>query len=448
MRVYRRADAQEVWDNVEVFERRLSNTERRFAALKQELALKSEQLALTKRRMSEVQELRIEEERLKVVLQLAGATAAELDQPLAELLERSATLEATANCSEELAERIAALKTCSDRVQHIIDRIQQAQAVLLAPASGAPEVPPPPGLYRVLLMEADDSFSASLHAFLEPWFDTLELDRVTRCSEAERRLDTVHYDLILSDFQLPDGTSLDLFTRMAARMAIPPFILISGQGSEDLVAQAVRRGACDYLPRSGLNRDRLIQSILTALERVRLQRELQSAHDHLAELATHDELTGLYNRRYLTDTLETEINRARRYEQPLTVCLFDLDHFKAVNDRFGHDAGDAVLVSVAEILRHTVRAPDVAGRYGGEEFLIVLVNTDLREAEYFGNRLREEICQLRFSFLDEATSPITCSIGLSGFQSGDDTRAALIQRADAAMYRAKALGRNRVSCLA
>lgn len=447
MREHRGIDAQTAWDNIEMFERRLQHGERRIAALTQELALKSEQLALTKRRMYEVQELRIEEERLKVVLQMAGATAAELNQPLAELLERSAALDISANCGDGLREKLTELKTCARRVQKIIDRIQHAHTTLLAPRAVAPGVPSPNGLYRVLLMEDDDEFAASLNTLLQPWFDILELDRVTRCDEAEERLLADPYDLILADFQLPDGTCLDLFTRLVDQLVLPPFILISGQGSEDIVAQAVRRGACDYLPRSGLNRERLIQSILAALERVRLQRELQSAHEHLAELATHDELTGLRNRRYLVDALEVEINRARRYRQPLTLCMFDLDHFKDVNDKYGHDAGDMVLTTVADILRHTVRAPDIAGRYGGEEFLIVLINTGLREAEYFSNRLREKLEEKRFRFQKKRDVRITCSIGLAQFKPDEDESAALVHRADMAMYQAKLQGRNQVSCI-
>lgn len=446
MREHRGIDAQDAWDNAEVFERRLQHGERRIAALTQELILKSEQLDLTKRRMYEVQELRIEEERLKVVLQMAGATAAELNQPLAELLERSAALEVTATCGDGLREKITELKACAGRVQQIIDRIQEAHATLLSPIAGAPVAEAPHGMYRVLLLEDDDEFAASLYALLQPWFDILELKRVTRCDAAEKRLLSEPYDLILSDFQLPDGTSLDLFTRLISQMVLPPFILISGQGSEDIVAQAVRRGACDYLPRSGLNRDRLIQSILAALERVRLQRELQSAHEHLAELATHDELTGLHNRRYLVDALDVEIARARRYHQPLTLCMFDLDHFKDVNDKYGHDAGDAVLVTVAEILRHTVRSPDIAGRYGGEEFLIVLINTGIHEAEHFSNRLREKIGQKGFRVQEKRDVQITCSIGLSEFKPDEDESASLIHRADMAMYQAKLQGRNQVSC--
>lgn len=447
MREHRSTDPGSSWENSEVFERKLRNTEQRLAAVTHELALRSNQLAMIRGQMFEAQERRIEEERLKVVLQMAGATTAELDQPLVELLRASAELEAEPACTPSLVAKIADLKAYASQVKQIIDRIQHVQADLLLPASGGMSMEVPEGRYRVLIVEGEDVFASSVCDLLEPWSATLELSRASNCAAAEKHLLAHRVDLILADYQLSDGTSLDLFTRLALQIELPPFILISGQGSEDLVAQAVRRGACDYLPKLGLNQDRLIQSILAALERVRLRQELQSAHRHLAEMATRDELTGLFNRRYLMQSLETELNRAKRYDQPLTLCLFDLDHFKRLNDSHGHDAGDTVLRDVARTLKQTVRSPDIAGRYGGEEFMVLLINTDLHKAELFGNRLREKIGDREYRFDGAKPLSITCSIGLAQYHASEQDSAALIRQADKAMYHAKHHGRNQVSCL-
>ena len=447
MRDHRGTDPGESWENTEVFERKLRNTEQRLAAVTHELTLRSNQLALIRGQMGEAQERRIEEERLKVVLQMAGATTAELDQPLVELLRVSADLETDASCTPALSAKIADLKAHASQVQQIIDRIQHVQADLMLPASGGVSMEVPEGRYHVLIVEGEDIFASSLCDLLEPWSATLVLSRASTCASAEQYLLAKGVDLILSDYQLSDGTSLDLFTRLALQIELPPFIIISGQGSEDLVAQAVRRGACDYLPKLGLNQDRLIQSILAALERVRLRQELQSAHRHLAEMATRDELTGLFNRRYLMQSLETELNRARRYAQPLTLCLFDLDHFKRLNDKHGHDAGDTVLRNVSRTLMQTVRSPDIAGRYGGEEFVVLLINTDLPMAELFGNRLRERIGEHEYHFDGSKPLSVTCSIGLAQYQGGEQDSAALIGLADKAMYKAKHRGRNQVCSL-
>ncbi|MBX3179508.1 MAG: diguanylate cyclase [Candidatus Hydrogenedentes bacterium] len=422
----------------------LANANAQIAALEQELALKSEQLALARREITNVQQRRIDEERLKVLLQMAGATAAELDEPLGELLRACAELEIDPVGAGRLGKRVEALKASALRVERCIEQIQSAQSSLLAPLPRDLDPETPQGHYRVLLIECEDHFSSTLHAWLAPWSEVVELKRVRNCGQAERRLAREAFDLILSDYELPDGNSLDLFTRLSTRMNLPPFILISGQGSEDVVAQAVRRGACDYLPKAGLNRERVVQSILAALERVRLRQELEAAHRRLADLATHDELTGLYNRRYLMEALETEISRAHRYGQPLTLCMFDLDHFKDLNDQFGHEAGDRVLVSIADMLHQTVRSPDVAGRYGGEEFLVLLINTGVEKAAHYGDRLRRQVGRKRFRFGGQARVRITCSIGLAACHPDADRAPDLVNRADAALYDAKGSGRNRV----
>ena len=444
MRAYRGPIARDNQTADDVLEQRLRHAERRAAALEQELVLKTEQLEITKRKMAESQHRRIEEERLKVVLQMAGATAGELDEPIAQLLRASAGLESGSGSTDAVRARIAELKECAERVDRIIARIQDAGANLLAPAvDGAPELAAH-GVYRVLLIEYEERFAASLFDWLAPWSDRVNLERVTNCAQAGLRLENAHYDLILADYRLPDGNSLDLFTQLSTRLALPPFVLISGNGSEDIVAQAVRRGAYDFLPKAGLSRERAVQSILAALERVRLKQDLEAAHKYLAQMATHDELTGLYNRRFMTEALDTEMNRARRYGQSLTLCLFDLDFFKQLNDQYGHDAGDTVLVSVAETLHQTVRSPDVAGRYGGEEFLVLLINTGLEKALHFGDRLRQQLHDQRFHFPQGSEVRVSCSIGLAEYRPGLESAVELIHRADMAMYEAKAKGRNRV----
>jgi len=129
----------------------------------------------------------------------------------------------------------------------------------------------------------------------------------------------------------------------------------------------------------------------------------------------------------------------------LTLCLFDLDHFKRLNDQYGHEAGDTVLRAIATTLQHTVRSPDIAGRYGGEEFMVLLINTDLNKAEVFANRLREAIGARDFQFAGARGVSITCSIGLAEYNPAEQDSAALINQADKAMYDAKRSGRNQVS---
>lgn len=160
-----------------------------------------------------------------------------------------------------------------------------------------------------------------------------------------------------------------------------------------------------------------------------------------------DGLTGLSNRRHLDRELEAEIKRARRHDQPLSVILIDLDHFKAVNDTHGHQVGDAVLIQVSRRLQQLSRANDVVARFGGEELAIVVPATDLAQARRQAERLRASIAQSLFAGHCEGLGAglrLSVSIGVSSLSARDEQGADLLRRADAALYRAKAGGRNRV----
>jgi two-component system cell cycle response regulator len=157
-------------------------------------------------------------------------------------------------------------------------------------------------------------------------------------------------------------------------------------------------------------------------------------------LANNDGLTGLQNRRRTTERLETEVARARRYGTPLAVALCDVDHFKLVNDRYGHNMGDEVLVQVAGALQNTLREVDLVGRWGGEEFLVLLPDTDRAGALIVGERLRAGI-ELLPPF-EGGPERVTCSVGVACFENSDSI-AGFVDRADQALYRAKKAGRNR-----
>ncbi len=175
--------------------------------------------------------------------------------------------------------------------------------------------------------------------------------------------------------------------------------------------------------------------------------QTQQALDRIKDLSRHDPLTGLYNRRHLNDVFVAEVHRALRMRHPFSVMLVDIDHFKEINDRFGHSVGDQALQALAHLFGHTLRPYDTAVRYGGEEFLILLPETRDEEAVLVGERLRREVESAK---LLPEESPMTCSFGVSAlrkdnqghFQTPED----LIDQADKALYMAKASGRNRV-CL-
>ncbi|QJQ02231.1 sensor domain-containing diguanylate cyclase [Herbaspirillum rubrisubalbicans] len=169
------------------------------------------------------------------------------------------------------------------------------------------------------------------------------------------------------------------------------------------------------------------------------EQRIERLNEKLALLAVTDKLTGLANRMKLDETLDSEIARAHRYGTKLSLILLDVDHFKEVNDKFGHSAGDAVLVRIAEILRTNVRATDIVGRWGGEEFLLILPQCDVEASWRMAEKLRLIVERHSFALVDKRT----CSFGVAAYQFGHDGTT-LLSLADSALYRAKNNGRNRV----
>ncbi|HEY8375156.1 MAG TPA: GGDEF domain-containing protein, partial [Nannocystis sp.] len=166
-------------------------------------------------------------------------------------------------------------------------------------------------------------------------------------------------------------------------------------------------------------------------------------HEEIYRLSTVDGLTQIFNKRYFLETLERELSRARRYDRPLALVMFDIDHFKQCNDTYGHRAGDFVLREVAEVVRERARKVDVLARYGGEEFAMILPEIDIRGATQFAEKIRQMIAESKFMF-EGRHIPVTISIGVAELTPDIATFDDLIKRADARLYKAKQSGRNRV----
>jgi len=171
--------------------------------------------------------------------------------------------------------------------------------------------------------------------------------------------------------------------------------------------------------------------------------QLNLAEQQMRHLATTDGLTGVLNRRYFFERGENELQRAIRYGHTLSMLIFDIDHFKQVNDGFGHQAGDEVLCQLADMTVNTIRSTDLLGRYGGEEFILILPEAGFDSAWRVAERLRQKIEAHNFNF-DQKTINITISVGLSSLESPDTDLEDLISRADRSLYAAKDAGRNRV----
>ncbi|MBT9537506.1 MAG: diguanylate cyclase, partial [Nitrospirae bacterium] len=234
---------------------------------------------------------------------------------------------------------------------------------------------------------------------------------------------------------------------------IPIIMLTVKKDVKDKVA-GLEAGADDYLPKP-YNNVELNARIFACLRTKALQDELKQKNHQLEELlkrleimAITDSLTGLYNRRHLETILKEEFKRTFRYKTPLTCMMIDIDHFKAVNDAFGHHAGDAVLKETAKIITENAREIDTVARWGGEEFIIIFPQTKKEEALQAASRILRIISE--YNFPDIPGERITVSIGITSIPNPSlsiDTEEKLIQTADCALYEAKRKGRNRIESI-
>ncbi|NKQ10530.1 sensor domain-containing diguanylate cyclase [Pseudomonas sp. SST3] len=172
--------------------------------------------------------------------------------------------------------------------------------------------------------------------------------------------------------------------------------------------------------------------------------QLQAANQELQRLSSTDRLTGLFNRGHWEEMLRQEYARHRRYDRNAALVMFDLDHFKKINDSYGHQAGDAVIQQTAELIRQNMRDADIAGRYGGEEFVVLLPDTESEGAVTFAERLRQSI-EMHEVVHEGQTIRFTVSLGIADLSQPTSGYAQLIERADTALYQSKSAGRNQVS---
>jgi diguanylate cyclase (GGDEF)-like protein len=253
-------------------------------------------------------------------------------------------------------------------------------------------------------------------------------------------------DLILLDVMLPDIDGYEISRRIKGDDTLPfiPIILVTARDSTQDKVAGLDAGADDYLTKP-INFPELEARVRSMLRIKRLQDELEEKNRELERLSISDGLTGLYNHRHIHGLLHEEYERANRSHDPLTVAMFDLDRFKSVNDNYGHQAGDRVLQQFADILRNTARDIDRIGRYGGEEFMVILPETALREGAIFVERVRREVSRYAFVIGRDEPLYMTVSAGVATYPhpmvGSPET---LVRLADEALYAAKAGGRNRI----
>ena len=279
--------------------------------------------------------------------------------------------------------------------------------------------------------------------------------------EALRKYVAERPDLVFLDLILPDMDGLQVLRFMKQSLAkeddiFVPVIIVSSKSDLDSRVKGLRIGADDFLAKPFAEQEILaraaamlrIKSLQDELRRAR--RQLEEKQKQLEEQSITDALTGLRNRRFFDERLAEEFRRAQRYSDPVSLMMIDLDHFKAVNDRHGHPAGDTVLREAAALIRGSIREPDICARYGGEEFAVILPKTHMSGALTVAERVWRELGQKVYRTGTDgrhADVQVTASIGIAFYPAKDITGSDLLLKyADEALYKAKGAGRNTI-CL-
>jgi two-component system, cell cycle response regulator len=253
------------------------------------------------------------------------------------------------------------------------------------------------------------------------------------------------YDLVIVPLDLEnfDGLRLCSQLRSLERTRNVPLLAIAEADNNARLVRALEIGVNDYLIRP-VDRNEILARVRTQIRKRRYTARLRDNERLSIEMAITDPLTGLYNRRYMETHMGALVNQAITRGKPLSVLIVDIDYFKSINDSHGHDAGDDVLQDFAIRLRKSIRGIDLACRYGGEEFVVVMPETDMAVATMVAERLRRRIASEPFPIQKGTrTVDVTISIGIAAL-GPDGNAAAVIKRADQALYRAKRDGRNRV----
>jgi diguanylate cyclase (GGDEF)-like protein len=251
--------------------------------------------------------------------------------------------------------------------------------------------------------------------------------------------------LVITDWMMPDFSGIELCKniRQHFQKTYTYIIILTGMTEKSEVVKGLAAGADDYLTKP-FDREELLARVGVGRRVVELHRQIEAKSRLLEQLALTDALTNLPNRRAIEDWATRQLSGAARYGFPFWMVMADLDHFKNVNDSYGHEAGDIVLKRFAEILKANSRKSDICGRVGGEEFLFSLTHTDAQNAKLVIERIRGELEETKFDFGGRDLK-VTASFGVAGFEGKRaPDLSQLMAQADAALYSAKRLGRNRI----
>lgn len=280
----------------------------------------------------------------------------------------------------------------------------------------------------VLLVEDDPNIKNLISIILSK--AAVNLVEANDGQEALNVISRIPVNLIISDIMMPnmDGYAFRKKLLETEETSLIPFIFLTAKGKSKDIVQGMELNADDYIPKP------FEPEVLLAKVKAILRRYTQ-----FNELLQYDTLTQVFNRRTLEHNLQADLKRMRRYKQVVSIFLLDLDHFKNLNDTYGHDFGDLVLKKIAAFFKSNLRETDYIGRIGGEEFVVVMPNTDKKTAHFVANRLRSKVSEIDF---EKEGLKVTLSGGISAAPEDAEEIEVLLKCADVALYEAKNKGRN------
>jgi diguanylate cyclase (GGDEF)-like protein len=298
---------------------------------------------------------------------------------------------------------------------------------------------PDPGQIRTLVVDDEEIVRSFLIDVLTD--EGYQVSAASSGEEALRLLSTEEYDLIITDIKMPGMDGMEVLRTAKSMDSNQNVIVMTGYASTETAVESMKLGAADYITKP-FNLDQIKIVVAKTLERSRLRKKAEEGELY-KQLSRIDGLTELYNYTFFQQLLKTEVERAQRYGHQLSLLMIDIDNFKEYNDSHGHPAGDEALRKLSRVMSRAVRGCDYIARYGGDEFVVVLPETDQSEARTIGERLRTLVARTKFNGAPVVKEGIiTVSVGLATFPGDAQTKEDLIKRADQALYRAKAKNRN------
>jgi len=319
---------------------------------------------------------------------------------------------------------------------------------------------------RILVVEDDADQRRLIADALKMYFEESDDGAIRSAGSAAEcnALDPADFDVVLLDYNLPDATGLDVLERISARADVP-VIFVTGENVIETANKALRQGAQDYVIKLGdylfaipliveknirqhqVRKDnhRLQNELEATVEEVRVKNlQLKESLAKMQRMASTDYLTGLANRRHFANLLERTFSEAERYDFDITCIMIDLDHYKTFNDTLGHQMGDKILIATAKAIQANLRASDVAARYGGDEFVLLLPHTSVELALNVAGRIRQQMARCNAQYTGVGCD-LTLSMGLANMHQNRPASAdALVSMADKALYAAKEAGKNRL----